>query len=106
MVAAKDLIVTLTVGDLEELVTNAVNDALSGLNDFSEKKSPTVFKKYLNKHDTCEYLNISMFQCQLLTNGLGKKIFLSSELRVCIALKLMKLNSGSRVIKSKSECKN
>ncbi|KLA43720.1 helix-turn-helix transcriptional regulator [Ligilactobacillus ruminis] len=60
MVAAKDLIVTLTVGDLEELVTNAVNDALSGLNDFSEKKSPTVFKKYLNKHDTCEYLNISM----------------------------------------------
>lgn len=60
MVAAKDLIVTLTVGDLEELVTSAVNDALSGLNDFSEKKSPTVFKKYLNKHDTCEYLNISM----------------------------------------------
>lgn len=48
MVAAKDLIVTLTVGDLEELVTSAVNDALSGLNDFSEKKSPTVFKKYLN----------------------------------------------------------
>lgn len=38
MVAAKDLIVTLTVGDLEELVTSAVNDALSGLNDFSEKK--------------------------------------------------------------------
>ena len=60
MVAAKDLMVTLTVGDLEELVTNDVNDALSGLNDFSEKKSPTVFKKYLNKHDTCEYLNISM----------------------------------------------
>ena len=60
IVAANDLIVTLTVGDLEELVTNAVNDALSGLNDFSEKKSPTVFKKYLNKHDTCEYLNISM----------------------------------------------
>ena len=60
MVAAKDLIVTLTVGDLEELVTSAVNDVLSGLNDFSEKKSPTVFKKYLNKHDTCEYLNISM----------------------------------------------
>ena len=60
MVAVKDLIVTLTVGDLEELVTSAVNDALSGLNDFSEKKSPTVFKKYLNKHDTCEYLNISM----------------------------------------------
>lgn len=58
--AASNLIVTLTTDDLKELVASAVNEALSGLNDFSEKKSPTVVKKYLNKRDICEYLNISI----------------------------------------------
>lgn len=58
--ANNNLVVTLTTADLKELVASAVNEALNGINDFSEKKSPTVVKKYLNKRDICEYLNISL----------------------------------------------
>lgn len=58
--ANNNLVVTLTTADLKELVADAVNEALNGINNFSEKKSPTVVKKYLNKRDICEYLNISL----------------------------------------------
>ena len=62
--ANNNLVVTLTTNDLKELVESAVNEALSGLNDFSEQKSPYITKRYLNKRDICEYMGVSQSTLQ------------------------------------------